>query len=115
MNRVAKRNPRAGRKVRPEAKEVLRTLRHAPHRLDVNQERPRLLRGQVADQQGERKRSAVLDLKTPAGHAAMLRLVSQADVVVESFRPGVMDKLGLGYAALAAANPKIVLCSISGF
>ena len=61
------------------------------------------------------KRSAVLDLKTPAGHAAMLRLVAGADVVVESFRPGVMDKLGLGYAALAAANPRIVLCSISGF
>jgi crotonobetainyl-CoA:carnitine CoA-transferase CaiB-like acyl-CoA transferase len=61
------------------------------------------------------KRSAVLDLKTAAGHAAMLRLVAGADVVVESFRPGVMDKLGLGYAALAAANPKIVLCSISGF
>ena len=61
------------------------------------------------------KRSAVLDLKTAPGHAAMLRLVAGADVVVESFRPGVMDKLGLGYAALAAANPKIVLCSISGF
>lgn len=61
------------------------------------------------------KRSAVLDLKTPAGHAAFLRLVAGADVVVESFRPGVMDKLGLGYAALAAVNPKVVVCSISGF
>ncbi len=61
------------------------------------------------------KRSVVLDLKTPAGHDAMLRMVARADVVVESFRPGVMDKLGVGYAALAAANPGIVLCSISGF
>ena len=61
------------------------------------------------------KRSAVLDLKTPAGRDAMLRMVAQADVVVESFRPGVMDKLGVGYAQLAAANPKIILCSISGF
>jgi crotonobetainyl-CoA:carnitine CoA-transferase CaiB-like acyl-CoA transferase len=61
------------------------------------------------------KRSAVLDLKTPAGHAAMLRLVASADVVVESFRPGVMDKLGVGYAQLAEVNPRIVVCSISGF
>ncbi|HET7500330.1 MAG TPA: CaiB/BaiF CoA-transferase family protein [Kofleriaceae bacterium] len=61
------------------------------------------------------KRSAVLDLKTPAGRDAMLRMVGSADVVVESFRPGVMDKLGVGYQALSAANPGIVLCSISGF
>ena len=61
------------------------------------------------------KRSAVLDLKTPAGHAALLRMAAKADVVVESFRPGVMDKLGIGYAALSAANPGIILCSISGF
>jgi crotonobetainyl-CoA:carnitine CoA-transferase CaiB-like acyl-CoA transferase len=61
------------------------------------------------------KRSAVLDLKTAGGKAAFLKLVASADVVVESFRPGVMDKLGLGYAALAVANPKIILCSISGF
>jgi len=61
------------------------------------------------------KRSAVLDLKSQAGRAAFLRMVGGADVVIESFRPGVIDKLGLGYAALAAANPRIILCSISGF
>ncbi len=61
------------------------------------------------------KRSAVLDLKTPAGHEAFLRMAAKADVVVEGFRPGVMDKLGIGYAALSTANPGIVLCSISGF
>src|SRR5437763_417609 len=61
------------------------------------------------------KRSMVLDLKAPAGRDALLRMVAKADVVVETFRPGVMAKLGVGYAQLAAANPGIVLCSISGF
>ena len=61
------------------------------------------------------KRSVVLDLKTTAGREALLRMAAQADVVVESFRPGVMDRLGVGYAALTQANPRIVLCSISGF
>jgi len=61
------------------------------------------------------KRSVALDLKAAAGHDVLLRMAAQADVVVESFRPGVMDKLGLGYAQLAAVNPRIVVCSISGF
>ena len=61
------------------------------------------------------KRSCALDLKVPAARDAFLQMVERADVVVESFRPGVMDKLGLSYATLAARNPKIVVCSISGF
>jgi crotonobetainyl-CoA:carnitine CoA-transferase CaiB-like acyl-CoA transferase len=61
------------------------------------------------------KRSMALDLKAAAGREAFLRMAAQADVVVESFRPGVMDRLGVGYAALAAKNPKIVVCSISGY
>lgn len=61
------------------------------------------------------KHSVALDLKSEAGRAAFLELVRGADAVVEGFRPGVMQRLGLGYAALAAVNPAIVLCSISGF
>src|SRR5689334_2638439 len=58
------------------------------------------------------KRSMALDLKLPAARDAFLKMVEKADVVVESFRPGVIDKLGIGYATLAERNPKIVLCSI---
>ena len=61
------------------------------------------------------KRSLALDLKRPEHHAAFLRLVAKADVVVESFRPGVLDRLDLGWDVLSAANPRLVLCSISGY
>jgi alpha-methylacyl-CoA racemase len=61
------------------------------------------------------KRSLRLDLKQAAGVSAFLRLVRDAAVVVESFRPGVVDRLGVGYSACAAANPAIVYCSISGY
>ena len=61
------------------------------------------------------KRSMVLDLKQAAGRGALLAMVEKADVVVESFRPGVMAKLGLAYEVLAARNPKIIMCSISGY
>ena len=61
------------------------------------------------------KRAMRLDLKNPQGREVFLRLAKNADVVVESFRPGVMAKLGLGYDALAAINPRIVYCSITGY
>lgn len=61
------------------------------------------------------KRSLALDLKAPTACDAFLAMVEKADVVVESFRPGVMAKLGLAYDRLAAKNPRIVVCSISGF
>ena len=61
------------------------------------------------------KRSVVLDLKSSSGLAAARALALSADALVENFRPGVMDKLGLGYAALSAAKPDLVYCSISAF
>jgi alpha-methylacyl-CoA racemase len=61
------------------------------------------------------KRSIRLDLKSDAGREAFLRLAAEADVVLESFRPGVLDKLGCGYDALSEANPGIVYCAITGY
>jgi len=61
------------------------------------------------------KRSLALDLRAAPGRDALLRLAARADVVVESFRPGVLDRLGLGWEALRGTNRRIVLCSISGY
>ena len=61
------------------------------------------------------KRSIVLDLKAPGGPETFLKLAEGADVVVEGFRPGVMDRLGIGWDALSARNPRLTLCSMSGW
>ena len=61
------------------------------------------------------KSSIVLDLKNPEGKATFLRLAARADVVAENMRPGVMDRLGLGYDDVAAVNPGVVYLSVSGF
>ena len=61
------------------------------------------------------KRSAALNLKHPDGREALLRLVDGSDVLLESFRPGVMARLGLDYETLHARNPRLVVCAISGY
>src|ERR1700730_11608249 len=61
------------------------------------------------------KRSVALDLKAPNGRAIALKLIDGADVVAENFRPGVMDKLGFGYAALSARKPSLIYASASGY
>lgn len=61
------------------------------------------------------KRSIVLDLKAAGGPEALLRLARGFDVLVESFRPGVLDRLGAGHAALRAANPRLVVCAVTGY
>lgn len=61
------------------------------------------------------KRSITLNLKTEQGKEIFRRLVQQADVLVESFRPGVMDRLGLGYEQLRELNPRLVYCAITGY
>ena len=71
--------------------------------------------GVSALRKGRGKRSVVLDLKTGGGRAALVRLVEQADVLVENYTPGVMEALDLAYADLAPSNPGLVYCSITGF
>ena len=61
------------------------------------------------------KKSVELDLKSTTGHAAAARLIESCDVVVENFRPGVMQRLGLGYDTCRAMRPGIIYCSISGY
>ena len=61
------------------------------------------------------KQSITLNTKSPEGKELFKRLVKDADIVVENFRPGVMDRLGLGYPALAELNPRLIYCAISGF
>jgi crotonobetainyl-CoA:carnitine CoA-transferase CaiB-like acyl-CoA transferase len=61
------------------------------------------------------KKSIVIDLKTEAGVALAKDLAAKCDILIENYRPGVMDRLGLGYEALSAINPRLIYCAISGF
>lgn len=61
------------------------------------------------------KRSITMDLKQPKAIEVVKKLATTADVVIENFRPGVMDKLGIGYETLKTINPKLIYCAVSGF
>ncbi|HEX8088828.1 MAG TPA: CaiB/BaiF CoA-transferase family protein, partial [Blastocatellia bacterium] len=61
------------------------------------------------------KKSIAIDLKQPEGRDLFLKLAARADCVLEQFRPGVVDRLGIGYAAVSEINPRIVYCSLTGF
>jgi alpha-methylacyl-CoA racemase len=61
------------------------------------------------------KRSAVVDLKKPQAQAAFLRLLASYDVLFEQFRPGVLDRLGLGHAKLREAHPRLIICALTGY
>ncbi len=66
-------------------------------------------------QQNAGKRNVCVDLKAPGATHLVLRLARRADVLIENFRPGVLDRLGLGWAAVSAANPRLVMLSVTGF
>lgn len=66
-------------------------------------------------QQNAGKRNVCIDMKAPGGIELVSRLAAEADVIVENYRPGVLDRLGLGWEKLSAANPRLILLSISGF
>jgi crotonobetainyl-CoA:carnitine CoA-transferase CaiB-like acyl-CoA transferase len=61
------------------------------------------------------KKSIGVDLKTPEGRELVLRLIDSADVMTENFRPGALEKMGMGYEALSARNPRLIYCTMKGF
>ncbi|WP_129774785.1 CaiB/BaiF CoA transferase family protein [Peristeroidobacter soli] len=83
--------------------------------LGANPELNQQLMGASFIAQNGGKKSLTLNLKLEGGKEIFRRLVRSADVLVENFRPGVMDRLGLGYHALAGINPRLIYCAISGF
>ena len=84
---------------------------------DPTRRSPPMVDGRSAPfaQVNRNKKSIAIDLKHPDGRGIFLKLASTADVVLEQFRPGVVDRLGINYAAVAEVNPRIVYCSLTGF
>lgn len=95
--------------------EVLRV--ESPTRMDLVRVLPPHVDGVSASHAylNRNKRSIALDLKRPEALAVVHKLVAEYDIVLEQFRPGVMDKLGLGYEALKALNPRLIYVSITGY
>lgn len=88
-----------------------------PHGGDYARWLPPLIDGQGAFFRASNrgKRSLILDLKRTDGQAVLRRLVRASDVLIEGFRPGVMQRLGVGYEALAAEHPRLIYCALSGW
>ena len=83
--------------------------------LEAPLRRPEILTAATFLNNNRNKRSLALDLKQPRGKAVLLALAQQADVLMQNFRPGVVNRLGVGYATVQAVNPRLVYVSMSGF
>jgi len=107
--------PSCGKYMADHGADVIKVERYPLGDMSRHSDRTGALRAPMFLQQNAGKRSLCLDLKKPEGMEIVRTLAAKADVVIEAFTPGVMTRLGLGYADLRALNPAIILCSISGF
>ena len=89
-------------------------LRHMPPHVSAP-ENPSDTQSSIFTSINRNKRSATLDLKKPRAQAALLKMVASYDVLLEQFRRGVMDRLGLSHEKLLAANPRLVICALTGY
>lgn len=89
-------------------------MRHMPPHV-ATKENPGDTHSSIFASINRNKRSAVLDLKKPHAQAALLKMVKSYDVLLEQFRPGVMERLGLSQEKLLAANPRLVICALTGY
>ncbi len=107
--------PSCARYLADHGAEVIKIERHPAGDVSRVTNRGRMARSALYVQHNSGKKGMCVDLTHPEGAAMVKRLVAQCDVVIEAFTPGVMKKLGLAYDDLKAINPKLIMCSISGF
>lgn len=107
--------PSCGKYLADHGADVIKVERYPLGDISRHSNRTGAKRSPMFLQHNAGKRSVCIDIKQPEGLEIVRELIRKADVVIEAFTPGTMERLGLGYAALKEMNPGIILCSISGF